>query len=103
MAKITVNKQKIPAEIKNIRGNFGCIKATIITGDTQVNWTISIDGRVFLNNERVGTIPAYDRATIRLPFTLGFGYVNITITANSIIEMRRALMMGPFIHLSKLI
>lgn len=103
MAKITVNKQKIPAEIKNIRGNFGCIKATIITGDTQVNWTISIDGRVFLNNEGAGTIPAYDRATIRLPFTLGFGYVNITIAANSIIEMRRALMMGPFIHLSKLI
>jgi len=102
IATITViDKQETTAEIKNIRANLGSIKATIITGNTQVNWSIHIDGRVFRSNETFGTIPENSRARVKLPFTLGFGYGNITITANTLVEVRRAFMVGPFITLSK--
>jgi PKD repeat protein len=94
-----IENQEVPPEIKNIKGNFGRIKATIVAGDTQVNWSISIDGRVLLNNEAVGTIPANVQSTVKLPFKIGFGNVDITITANTVVEVRGALIVGPFIML----
>jgi PKD repeat protein len=102
IATITViNDQETDVIIKNIRANLGSIKATIITSNIQVNWSIHIDGRVFRSNETFGTIPANSRERVKLPFKLGFGYGNVTITANSLVEVRRAFMLGPFITLYK--
>jgi hypothetical protein len=96
-----IDNQDISVEIKNIRGNLGFIRTTIVAGETQVNWSISIDGHVFLSNETNGTIPPNVQATVRLPFIFGFGFADVTISASTIVEVRRAFILGPFILLSK--
>jgi PKD repeat protein len=85
-------------EILNIKGGLG-ISSTIKAGDSLVAWTIDVSGRVFLGGHGSGTIPAGASETVRLPFTFGFGNVDITVTANSVSEQKSAFMLGPFVFI----
>ena len=93
---VTVTKQKELPVIGEIQGGFG-VKVTITAGDDAVDWTISVDGRVFLGGEASGTILANAEETVKLPFSLGIGNVDITVTANSVTKEATAFMLGPFI------
>ena len=93
---VTVTKQEEPPVIGEIQGGFG-VKATITAGDDPVNWTISVDGHVFFGGEASGTILANAEETVKLPFSLGIGSVDITVTANSVTKEATGFMLGPFI------
>jgi PKD repeat protein len=84
-----------PVEIKEVSGGLG-VKAVIDSGDNNVDWTITVDGTVFIGGEAEGSIDANVEETVKLPFTLGFGKVDITITANEIQETYSAFALGPF-------
>jgi len=84
-----------PVEIKEVSGGFG-VKAVIDAGDSNVDWTITVDGTVFFGGEAEGSIDANVEETVKLPFTLGFGKVDITITANEIQEIYSVFALGPF-------
>lgn len=63
-----------------------------------VDWTITIDGKfVFGTTSSSGTIDANSVETVKTPFTIGLGSVDITITAGSIAEQHTAFMLGPFV------
>jgi PKD repeat protein len=85
-----------PVEIKEVSGGFG-VKAVIDSGDNNVDWTITVDGTVFIGGEAEGSIDANVEETVKLPFSLGIGRVDITVTANDVVEERSAFMLGPFV------
>ena len=96
---VTVTKEEgLLAVIGEIQGGFG-VKVIITAGDDPVDWTISIDGSVFFGGEASGTILANAEETVKLPFPLGLGSVDITVTANSITKEATAFMLGPFVIL----
>ncbi len=74
-------------EIKEISGGIGVSAVIENVGDlaaTNVEWTITLDGTVFLGGEKSDTIPSLgvgDTATIKSGFPLGFGGIEISITA----------------------
>ena len=93
---VTVNKGE-SVEISNVKGGFG-VKATIKAGEVPVDWTITIDGKfVFGATSSTGTIDADGIETVKAPFSIGFGKVDITITAGSLVEEHTAFMLGPFV------
>jgi PKD repeat protein len=83
-------------EIGEIQGGLG-LKTTIKAGDRPVDWTIQIDGIVIIGQSASGTIPANAIETVRIPFSLGIGNVEITVTANDISKHASAFMIGPFV------
>ena len=93
-ANINVEKETIPAEIRDIRGGLG-IKATITT-EQAVPWMIDIQGRVLFGGYKEG-IAEIGVTQIKLPFTFAFGRVTITVTAGITQEKYQALMIGPFV------
>jgi len=97
-AKVTIIKESgDTAEIKNIEGGLG-VKATIQAGDEPVDWAISIEGKyVFYGGYADGRIDANAIQTVKIPFSLGIGKVDITVTANLVVEERTGFMLGPFI------
>ena len=85
----------IPAEIKQVTGGFG-IKATIAAGNSDCDWTININGKtIFFGGEASGTIESNTQETVKLPLTLAFGKVQITVTANEIQKQYTAFALGP--------
>jgi PKD repeat protein len=82
--------------IKDVRGGL-LVTAVIQAGDTPADWTITVDGSVFFGGEASGTIPANMQASVKLPITIGFGKVDITVTANGIQDRYSAFMIGPFV------
>jgi len=93
---ITVEEQEEEAVIGEIWGGFG-VKTTIDAGDSPVSWSIEVNGRIFLGGYASGSITAHATETVKLPFSLGIGRVDITVTANDVVEERSAFMLGPFV------
>ncbi|HEC94877.1 MAG TPA: PKD domain-containing protein, partial [Thermoplasmatales archaeon] len=93
---VTVKEQGKEAVIGEIQGGFG-VKVTITAGDEPVDWTITLRGRVFLGGQSSGTIPANTAETVKMPFSLGIGRVDITVTANHVTKEAEAFMLGPLI------
>ncbi|MBN2603402.1 MAG: PKD domain-containing protein, partial [Candidatus Thermoplasmatota archaeon] len=94
--KISVEGEPISGpEIKSVKGGL-MVKATIAAGDYPVTWSISVDGRTFIGGSASGTIPANSVKTVKLPFTIGFGKAEITITAGTKTQQYSAFMLGPF-------
>jgi PKD repeat protein len=95
--QVTIQEEYEEAEIKSIAGGFG-ISATISAGDVPVTWSISVDGQfVFGTTEDMGTIDAHGIETVKAPFMMGLGKIDITVTANELSETRSAFMLGPFV------
>jgi len=97
-AQVTIIKEPgDTVEIKNIEGGFG-VKATIQAGYEPVDWTINIKGKfVFFGGYADGRMDANAIQTVKIPFALGLGKVDITVTANLVVEERTGFMLGPFI------
>jgi PKD repeat protein len=90
------------AEIKDIKCSFGSVKATIKTGDQPVDWSIDVGGGfILLGGYDSGSLPEKSVMTVQTPFTFGFGNVEITVTANDLVEKRSAYLVGPFFILVK--
>jgi len=76
-------------EIESISGGYGVTAKISNTGNadtTDVEWSISFDGGVFVGAEKSGTIStlaAGDSVTISSGFILGLGGTDITITGGS--------------------
>ena len=98
IATVTIIKESDDTvEIKDIKGGLG-VKATIEAADEPVDWTINIEGKhVLYGGNAEGTIDANAIQTVKIPFSLGFGKIDITITANSAVETRTGFMLGPFV------
>ena len=80
-------------EINNVKGGL-LLKATVVSEEA-VQWTIDVEGKVFFGGSASGT--AQGVTQIKLPFTLGLGKVDITVTAGSQQEQYTAFMLGPFV------
>ena len=83
-------------EIKDMKGGF-LFTANIKTADISAEWSITIDGGIFFGGQNTGVIPANTEKTVNLPFSLGIGRVDITVTANSVTKEATAFMLGPFV------
>ena len=76
-------------DIEQISGGIGVSAVVTNNGDaeaTNVDWSITLDGTVFLGKEKTGTIPSIavgDSVQIKSGFPLGFGSINIAINAES--------------------
>jgi PKD repeat protein len=96
-AHVTIELTDDVVEITDVNGGLG-IRATIKAGTEPVDWSINVDGKfIFHGGSASGTIEANGVQTVKLPFSLGLGRVEITITAADIVEKRSAFMLGPFI------
>jgi PKD repeat protein len=91
---VTVSPTEISeVEISNVKS--GLFLSAIIDSDAEVAWSIDIDGLVLFGGHADGT--AQGNTQIKLPFSLGFGKVDITITAGSTQKQYTATMFGPFL------
>ena len=94
---VTILTEGNTVEITDIKGGLG-VKATIHAPDYAVEWSINVEGKfIFHGGSDSGTIDANGVQTVKLPFSLGFGRVDITITADNVVETRSGFMIGPFI------
>jgi uncharacterized repeat protein (TIGR01451 family) len=83
------------AEIKQVTGGFR-ITATIAAGNNNCEWTIKVKTNfILLGGEAGGTIQANTQETVKLPLTIAFGKVDITVTANEIHKDYTAFALGP--------
>jgi PKD repeat protein len=62
-------------EISNVKG--GLLLSATITSDVSVAWDINVEGFVLLGGHAQGTAEGVTQ--VKLPFTLAFGKVDITI------------------------
>lgn len=92
---VEIKEKSRSAEIKQVTGGFG-IKATIAAGDINCDWTIKVDGLVFIGGEANDNIQADIKETVKLPLTFALGKVDITVTANEIQKFYTAFAIGPF-------
>jgi PKD repeat protein len=91
---ITVSSTDISeVEISNVKA--GLLISATIDSDSEVPWAIDVEGMVFLGGHGQGT--AFGSTQIRLPFTLGLGSVDITISAGNAQKVYTAKMVGPFL------
>ncbi|MBN2604131.1 MAG: PKD domain-containing protein, partial [Candidatus Thermoplasmatota archaeon] len=85
-----------PCKILSLSCGLG-IKAFISSGDEPVDWSIDVEGGfILLGSHNSGNIPEKSEATAQTSFTFGFGKVEITVTANNLVEKRSAFLLGPF-------
>ena len=80
-------------EISNVKS--GLLLSATVDSDEPVSWAIDVEGTVFFGGHAEGT--AEGSTQIRLPFSLGFGSVDVSITAGSAQEQYTATMIGPFL------
>jgi PKD repeat protein len=84
-----------PCEILGVSGGFG-MKALIASGSIPVDWSISVDGLVLFGGDAAGYLGSDVIETVNLPFTVGFGNVEIEIIVNDKTERYSAFLFGPF-------
>jgi PKD repeat protein len=97
---ITVRPTDISeVEIRDVKGGL-LLKATLVS-DTQVSWTIDVQGTVFMGGHAEGTAEGVTQ--ISLPFTIAIGSVNIEITAGTEMKKYSAFALGPiFLNLQEI-
>jgi hypothetical protein len=97
--------QKI--NIDNIKGGFGCsVTITNIFNSqmTGIPWTISFDGKIFIGQEKTGTIDTLtpgETGEIRSGFIFGLGRATIIVKVEQAIASAKCFVIGPFIFLIK--
>jgi PKD repeat protein len=80
-------------EITDVSGGF--LLTATINSDEAVAWSIDVNGMVFLGGHADGT--ALGSTQVKLPFSFGFGNVDVVITAGGTQETYSAFMLGPFL------
>lgn len=80
-------------EITNVHGLY--LLSATVNSDNQVSWSINLNGNVFFGGHTSGI--AKGSTTIKLPFSIGLGPVDIAITAGSTQKQYTAFMLGPFL------
>jgi PKD repeat protein len=97
---VTVSTTDISeVEIRDVKGGL-LLKATIVS-DTQVTWTIDVQGTVLVGGQAEGTAEGITQ--IKLPFTIALGSVNIEITAGTEMKKYTAFALGPiFLNLQEI-
>ena len=91
-------------QITDTSGGFG-IKATVAntgTADaTDVSWTIDLEGGLVIigrhSENTIPTLAAGEETTIKSGLVLGFGRVDITVTANGASATASGFVLGPFV------
>ena len=70
-----------------------------LTDGTNIPWTISFEGPVFIGKEKSGTvdIPAGGQTQIKTGFILGIGPVTATINAGGNIRTASGIALGPLV------
>ncbi len=84
-----------PVEINSVSGGL-FLSAEISSGNNPVEWIITVDGSVFFGGSDTGDLPAGVTETIKAPLTIGFGLVDITVSANEVTKEYSAFLLGPF-------
>ena len=84
-----------PVEINSVSGGL-FLSAEISSGSNPVEWSITVDGSVFFGGSDTGDLPAGVTETIKAPLTIGFGLVDITVSANEVTKEYSAFLLGPF-------
>jgi PKD repeat protein len=92
---VTVTEASGTSEIEITDVSGGFLLSATINSDEAFDWSIDVDGMVFFG----GHAEDYSLGSteIKLPFTLGFGNVDITIVAGGTTETYSAFMLGPFV------
>lgn len=89
-------------EIGAITGGFGvnaAIRNIGIVDAIKVNWSISLQGKVFYGNEKAGTIlqiTPNGARTVKTGLVLGLGAITITVVAADTEKTATAFLLGPF-------
>jgi hypothetical protein len=105
----TITEPQPVLEIGNITGGFGVKASVKNTGDgpaTNVDWTITLDGKlIFLgksSTDTIATIAAGAEEPIKAGFILGIGKTNIVVSATcdegvTAEKTATAFVLGPFV------
>ncbi|MCK4817413.1 hypothetical protein KA005_16705, partial [bacterium] len=90
-------------EIESIAGGFG-VSATVknvgTTSATDVQWSIDLDGTVFVGAHKEGTISnlaAGESVTVKTGLVFGLGGVTIRVTAGGVTQTAEGTVLGPFV------
>jgi len=90
-------------KIQSVSGGFG-VSAVVVndgTADaTDVQWSIDLDGLVFIGAHKEGTISslaAGDSETVKAGFVFGLGKAMITVAADGATKTAEGTVLGPFV------
>lgn len=80
-------------EIANVKPGF--LLSAAITSNEPIQWSIDVEGMIFYGGHAAGTLEG--TKTVHLPFSIGFGSVDITISAGDEQRNFEAFMVGPLL------
>ena len=85
-----------------ISGGMGVTATVDNTGSmdaSNVDWTISFDGGVFVGNEKTGTVtvPAGGEATVKTGFIFGVGKTTASVNVGGATEKISGFVLGPLV------
>ena len=88
--------------IESISGGFGVTATVSNTGSedaSNVDWTISFDGGVFVGKEKTGTVtvPAGGEATVKTGFIFGFGKTTASVNVGGTTGTASGFVLGPLV------
>jgi hypothetical protein len=89
--------------IQSVSGGFGvsAVVANVGTAEaTDVQWSIDLDGSVFIGAHKEGTISSLTAGgseTVKAGFVFGLGKATITVTAGGATKTAEGTVLGPFV------
>ncbi len=88
--------------VESISGGFGVTATVTNTGSEEasnIDWTISFDGGVFVGKEKTGTttVPVSGEATVKSGFIFGIGKTTVTVNAGGATGAASGFVLGPLV------
>jgi hypothetical protein len=80
-------------EIRSVRGGF--LLSAVVSSEEAVEWEIVVEGNVLVGGVGRGMVEGVSQ--IRLPLSVGFGDVVVTVSVGSVSQQFSARMLGPFL------
>jgi surface-anchored protein len=94
-SSVVIYVEEEPAEIVEVRGGFG-LSTVINTHDQNTQGKITVNGRLWYGGKTSINIEKDTIQEISLPFTYGFGQIDIMIDVNTASKHYSAFLLGPF-------